>query len=92
MNKYGKNGGCVCCEEKEMSFLTIDHIKDNGSDHRGEKGKPGGGNHLYRFITRSGFPEGFQVLCFNCQWGKQINKGFCPHHPKTDLRKGPNES
>jgi hypothetical protein len=83
--KYGKNGGCVCCGEKEISFLSLDHIKDNGAK---DKRKYGPGERLrYWMIIRDKFPEGLQTLCFNCQWGKRIYKGFCPHHPRTDLRK-----
>lgn len=47
------------------------------------------GFHLYGRIKKLGFenrPCDLQVLCFNCQWGKRINKGFCPHHPDVDLR------
>ena len=25
------------------------------------------------------FPEGFQILCFNCNAGKHRNGGRCPH-------------
>lgn len=25
------------------------------------------------------FPQGYQTLCFNCNSGKAINKGTCPH-------------
>jgi hypothetical protein len=82
---YGKNGGCVCCGETELCFLTIDHIKDNGAK---DKKKYGPGERLrYWMIIKDKFPKGLQTLCFNCQWGKRIHKGFCPHHPRTDLRK-----
>ncbi len=77
MEYYGENGGCVCCGETELSFLTMDHIKDNGAEER----------LRYWMIIRDNFPKGLQTLCFNCQWGKRINKGFCPHRPKKDLRK-----
>jgi len=84
MTEYGKNSGCVCCGVKEISFLSIDHIKDDGFKKRDKHGL---GKHLYRMLVKMGFPRGFQVLCFNCQWGKRLNGGFCPHHPQTDLRK-----
>lgn len=82
---YGIDSGCVCCSEKEICFLTLDHIQDDAS----EKKKTTGERLRYWMVIRDGFPEGLQTLCFNCQWGKRINKGFCPHHPEIDLRKGP---
>ena len=48
------------------------------------------GFFLYAAIKRLGYdyrPKNLQVLCFNCQWGKQIQNGFCPHHPTVDLRR-----
>jgi hypothetical protein len=27
----------------------------------------------------NGFPAGFQVLCFNCNQGRRLNHGVCPH-------------
>ncbi|VVB52888.1 Uncharacterised protein [uncultured archaeon] len=83
MNRYGKDDGCVCCGEKHISFLTIDHIEDDGYKNRDTQGR---GKHLYRYLINQNFPRGFQTLCFNCQWGKRLNGGFCPHHPHRDLR------
>ena len=42
-----------------------------------------GGTKFYRWLKRNNFPEGFQVLCFNCNCGKEINKGVCPHKSKN---------
>jgi hypothetical protein len=85
LRKYGKNGGCVCCGITNLDFLSLDHIKDNGAQDRRKNKYHNSG--LYLRLLKCGFPKGFQTLCHNCQWGKRINKGFCPHHPKTDLRK-----
>lgn len=69
---------CVCCGETEKRFLTIDHINNDGAKHRKEIGFRGGiGIHLW--LCKNAFPEGFQVLCFNCNHGKQLNGGTCPH-------------
>lgn len=79
MHHYGRKG-CVCCGERELSFLTLDHIKDNGKQNRP------GRRIKYQMLISLKFPKGLQTLCFNCQWGKRIGKGFCPHHPRKDLR------
>lgn len=83
----GKEPFCVCCRETTNFFLTLDHINNGGAEDRIKYGE---GSTFYLSLVRRGFPEGFQVLCSNCNLGKQINKGFCPHRPEIDLRKGSN--
>lgn len=69
---------CVCCGETEKLFLTLDHVNDDGARHREEIGSAG----LYRWIKRHGYPPGFQVMCQNCNRGKWMNGGICPHQQK----------
>lgn len=72
---------CVCCGEKQVLFLSIDHVANNGAVHRRELNpKYGtGGARFYGWLKRNKFPSGYQVLCMNCQWGKKLNGGICPH-------------
>lgn len=74
---------CNCCGETVLEFLTIDHINNNGAEHRreitGSSNRSGGGSYMYLWLIKNNFPEGFQVLCANCQLGKAINGGICPH-------------
>ncbi len=70
---------CVCCGETILAFLAIDHVNGGGSKHRQETG--GGG--FYVWLKRNGYPDGFQVLCHNCNFGRQINGGTCPHREVT---------
>lgn len=72
---YG--GKCECCKEEEILFLTIDHINGGGNKHREEVGS---GFRIYRWLKQQGYPKGFRVLCFNCNCGRQLNNGICPHH------------
>ncbi len=72
VEKYG--GKCACCGEKELVFLAIDHIKNDGAAHRREIGN----GQIHRWLKRNNFPAGFQVLCFNCNAAKHI-LGRCPH-------------
>lgn len=69
---------CACCSEIERSFLTIDHMLNNGSKLRRE-GVHGHSTMFYRWLKKSGYPKDFQVLCMNCQFGKRMNQGTCPH-------------
>jgi hypothetical protein len=68
---------CKCCKEEMLEFLTIDHINNNGSQHRKQIGIAS----MYPWLIKNEFPPGFQVLCMNCNWGKRI-KGECPHKLK----------
>jgi hypothetical protein len=71
----GYGGRCVCCANDFLPHLTIDHIAGGGS---AERKTPGGSQRsLYRRLRREGFPEGFQVLCWNCNWTKHLH-GRCP--------------
>lgn len=67
---------CACCGETEERFLTIDHI--NGCTKAQRKAE-GTGGALYRWLRAHGYPPGYQVLCFNCNMGREKNGGICPH-------------
>ena len=70
---YG--GKCTCCGETEPVFLAIDHRNGGGGRHRKEIGKSGG--QFYQWLRQHGYPDEYQVLCHNCNWGKY--RGDCPH-------------
>lgn len=74
-NYYGSK--CECCGENNQKFLSIDHIYRDGTKHRKEIGS--GSLVLYRWLIQNNFPEGFQILCYNCNIGKAHNNGTCPH-------------
>lgn len=69
---------CQCCGEREEAFLTLDHGNDDGSVDRVLIGE---GGNFYRKLERDGYPQDKQlrVLCFNCNCGRSINGGICPH-------------
>lgn len=73
IDAYGAS--CACCSERTIGFLTIDHVNNDGKEHR----KKVFAARLYNWLQQNGFPSGFQVLCFNCNLGKAHNKGVCPH-------------
>lgn len=79
INGYG--GMCQCCGEKEISFLSIDHVNNDGAAHRKDRGK-NTGVFMYRLVIKNEFPKEYQVLCFNCNIGKHLNGGVCPHKLK----------
>lgn len=64
---------CKCCGENIFEFLSIDHIEGGGTLHRKSIK-----SRLYPWLIKNNLPKGFQVLCFNCNFGK-YKMGICPH-------------
>jgi hypothetical protein len=54
---------CSVCGETHIEFLEIDHINNDGGIHRKEIG---GSGYLYHWLINNNFPDGYQVLCRNC--------------------------
>lgn len=73
LEAYG--GKCKCCGEAEPVFLVVDHINNDGAEHR----KQLGGKMFYVWLRQNVFPkDNFQLLCWNCNMAKSL-LGFCPH-------------
>lgn len=71
----GPEPACACCGERIATFLALDHVEGGGPAQRQETG--GGG--FYTWLKKNGYPPGFRVLCHNCNHGREINGGVCPH-------------
>ena len=81
LDAYGRK--CACCGEKEILFLEVDHVNNDGKKHR-RKLKSGSAKAVYRDLQKRGYPkDGFQLLCANCNQGKKRNGGICPHKKNT---------
>jgi predicted DNA-binding transcriptional regulator AlpA len=77
INYYG--GQCNCCEETCIDLLTLDHIDNNGNEHRKQLYGDSRKSIPYDWYIKNSFPKDFQLLCFNCNSGKYLNGGLCPH-------------
>lgn len=85
---------CNCCGETEPKFLSIDHINNDGAEHKRQlnltknkhRNDRTNGSNWYQTIIRLGFPPIFQILCMNCNCGKHRNGGVCPHKTKIVVR------
>lgn len=76
LNYYSKGMiRCACCGENNIKFLTIDHINNEGHKHRKEIK----GQILIYWLIKNNLPEGFQILCYNCNCAKPHNNNICPH-------------
>lgn len=81
LTAYGSK--CKCCGETTKEFLTLEHKRGDGKQHR----KKVGGNTVYHDLKRRGWPKhDYELLCFNCNLTKHIY-GICPHKRLTKAKK-----
>ena len=74
------SNGDMCCAwcgfDADVDALTLDHINDDGAEHRRDLGisHRGGssGTTMYERLRALGWCEGLQVLCANCNTIKAI--------------------
>jgi hypothetical protein len=61
---------CSFCGEKRIECLQIDHVNGQGNQHRTRVIQ---GRNFYTWLKQNNYPEGFQVLCANCNWYKYFH-------------------
>lgn len=77
LEAYGGKCACPNCPEVNPAFLTVDHIYNDGAEHRKQWN---GSNKIYQWLVTNNFPKtGFRLLCYNCNCGRAANGGICPH-------------
>lgn len=84
MSVYG--GECICCKERNISFLTLDHQNNNGAKHRKELNS-NGGTSFYRWLKKNNYPKdlGIVVMCWNCNCARHYDKDkICPHKKQNN--------
>ena len=73
LSHYGPHGKLQCgwpgCDVTDIDMLSLDHIHNNGSK---ERVLHGSGAAFYGHLRKLGYPQGYQTLCHNHQWKKQI--------------------
>lgn len=78
LSHYG--GRCACCGEDKYEFLAIDHINGGGTQHRAKEKI----SNLDRWLINNNFPEGFRILCHNCNMAIGLY-GYCPHTSESGV-------
>ena len=82
LTHYSPNETLKCswagCEVSDVDMLSLDHVDNDGAEHRKTCMS---GLATYKWIRRNSYPSGFQTLCFNHQWKKQLT------HLRTTGRK-----
>jgi hypothetical protein len=63
------------CSVSDIRALSIDHIDGGGKMQRRTLKLQGYGSSFYRWLVTHAFPEGYQVLCMNCNWIKADLRG-----------------
>lgn len=66
----GKPPKCAICGYDDVRALTIDHINGGGTQHRRKIKR--WGTSFSGWLVKNNFPEGFQVLCRNCNWVNRL--------------------
>lgn len=66
----GGSNQCASCCLADKRVLQIDHINNNGAQHRKEMGQL---NSVW-WIVKNNYPEGFQILCANCNYLKEVER------------------
>jgi hypothetical protein len=74
LTHYGPEQKLKCnwpnCKIEDIDMLTLDHIRDDGAEHRRNLSRAN--MAVYWYVKRNAFPDGFQTLCHNHQWKKEI--------------------
>jgi hypothetical protein len=78
LSVYGRV--CACCGEDNPEFLTLDHIQNDGKEDR----KAMGQNYkVYLKAAEENDRSRYQILCWNCNFGRARHGGVCPHKSET---------
>lgn len=82
---YGRT--CKHCKEDDPDVLTIDHVNNDGAQHRGRLGgnqeQGGRADCIYRDAIVRGFPKDYMVLCMSCNVAKHKNGGRLPRNRRN---------
>lgn len=57
------------CDINDSDMLSVDHINDDGAEHRRKIGK---NTNIIEWLFKHDFPEGFQILCHNHNYKKEL--------------------
>ncbi len=61
---------CVSCGVTDIDILCIDHINGGGNSQRRTLGISGS-TAFYRWLRENNYPDGYQILCMNCNMKKR---------------------
>ena len=62
---------CAHCGIDDIDVLCIDHINNDGASLRKQWGL---GSAFYKRLIQAKYPEGYQILCWNCNHKKELER------------------
>jgi hypothetical protein len=65
---YGSKCSCSGCDIVDPRFLTLDHVNDDGAEHRKLLNA---GSQVYLWAKRNGYPDSLRLFCWNCNCARQ---------------------
>jgi len=72
LSHYGPGGKLQCswdkCKVVDPDMLSLDHIKNDGAESR----RSGESVNAYGYVRKHNYPSGYQTLCHNHQWKKEL--------------------
>ncbi len=79
LSLYASPVKCQICGFDKIDGLVLDHIHNNGAEHRKEvglscRGSDTNGTRMYEHINKVGKIDGLQVLCANCNLIKEVRR------------------
>jgi hypothetical protein len=78
---------CKKCSEDDVRILTLDHVNGGGGKHRSTCRE--NGTNVYDDLIKNNFPEGFQILCPNCNHAKRCdnNENRVSNGKETEIQR-----
>ena len=69
LNHYSTKSYPICakCGEKKSEFLQVDHILGVKKQESVR-----GASNLINYLLKNDYPDGYQILCGNCNWLKEF--------------------
>lgn len=67
----GGTNACAICAESRFAVLDLDHTHGGGIKDRASHKTI---HQYYMRLIRQGFPEGYRILCRNCNWIEWIKR------------------
>jgi len=81
LQRYSPELKCKKCGFDDIDCLEIDHINNDGSEHRKQNNIVG--PRILRWLKKNDYPKGFQILCRNCNWKKHLTNIRKQHADKS---------
>ena len=77
---------CALCPESRLAALQVDHIYGGGKKHKAQLGGADG-TLFFRWLKQNNFPDGYRILCANCNIREYLKSRILSIAPKAILQR-----